>query len=98
MGRFSSVNTYIFSSDFGINTFLGHLRGTSGWNLSESSDRRHGKIEPEVAGHRFEMEWTLEKTGNPIYKFVIDGTQLNNRCPQADTVWEKIESLHSRSK
>jgi hypothetical protein len=98
MSRYSAVNTYTFSSKFGIDTFLGYLRGTSGWNLTESSDRMHGRLEPELGGTRYEMEWVLEKNGSSNFKLKLDGTQLNGRCKQSDEVWDKLDSLWSRNK
>jgi hypothetical protein len=98
MGRYSAVNTFKFSSKYGIDYFLGYLRGTSGWGFTENGDTSRGTLSPEIEGKHFAMEWKLEKEGGSLFCLEIDGSQLNGRSTQADVVWEKLESLYNRCK
>lgn len=77
---------------------MGYLRGTSGWNLYEASDRLYGRLEPELNGTKFQMDWKLETNGSSLIKLKLDGTQLNGRTKDADLVWEKLDALYMRTK
>lgn len=99
MASYASKNTFKFTSRFSLNSFMGQLRGMSGWNLYEASDCLHGRLEPELAGHKFLLTWVLEKSGgDSIFHFIVDGSQLNSRTGDSDLVWQRLDELYLRYK
>jgi hypothetical protein len=99
MASYDSTNTFKFTSRHGFNGFMGQLRGMTGWNLYEASDCLHGKLEPELAGHKFSMTWVLEKSGgDSVFHFIVDGSELNARTKDSDIVWQRLDELYFRYK